>query len=71
MVGGLAIRMCTSDAPASRTIRTIFSEVVPRTIESSTRTTRLPFSTALLALCFSFTPMWRTASAGSMKVRPT
>ena len=58
-------------APASRTICTIFSEVVPRTIESSISTTRLPFSTALLALCFSFTPMWRMASVGSMKVRPT
>ena len=40
-------------APASRTICTIFGEVVPRTIESSTSTTRLPSSSARLALCFS------------------
>ena len=52
MVGGLAMRKCTSAAPASRTISTIFFEVVPRTMESSTSTTRLPSSMARLALCF-------------------
>ena len=65
------MRMCTSAAPASRTICTIFSDVVPRTIELSTSTTRLPASTSRLALCLSRTPMWRMASLGSMKVRPT
>src|SRR5665811_954661 len=35
------MRICTSAAPASRTIWTIFLEVVPRTIESSTKITRL------------------------------
>ena len=35
VVGGLAMRICTSLAPASRTILTIFFDVVPRTIESS------------------------------------
>ena len=33
--------MCTSRAPASYIMRTIFTEVVPRTIESSSSTTRL------------------------------
>ena len=47
MVGGLEMRMCTSAAPALRTISTIFTEVVPRTMESSTSTTRLPFSRAV------------------------
>ena len=32
--------MCTSAAPAWRTMETIFSDVVPRTMESSTRITR-------------------------------
>ena len=40
MVGGLEIRMWTSLAPACRTISTILIDVVPRTIESSTRMTR-------------------------------
>ena len=34
------MRMCTSLAPAALIIETIFWLVVPRTIESSTRTTR-------------------------------
>ena len=38
--------MCTSRAPAPRIISTILRDVVPRTIESSTTTTRLPFSTS-------------------------
>ena len=63
--------MCTSRAPAARTISTILRLVVPRTIESSTRITRLPASTDRLAECFSFTPRWRMWSVGSMKVRPT
>ena len=46
-------------APASRIIRTIFTEVVPRTIESSTSTMRLPAIMARLALCFSLTPSAR------------
>ena len=42
---GLEMRRCTSRAPAALSILTIFREVVPRTIESSTTTTRLPLST--------------------------
>jgi hypothetical protein len=56
VIGGLAMRMCTSRAPASRIICTIFTEVVPRTMESSTSTMRLPATTARLALCLSRTP---------------
>ena len=63
--------MCTSRAPAARTISTIFLLVVPRTMQSSTRMTRLPSSIGWLALCFSFTPRLRIWSVGSMKVRPT
>src|SRR5256886_13123315 len=40
-IGRQPIRTWTSRAPASRRIPTIFRIVVPRTIESSTRTTRL------------------------------
>ena len=71
VIGGLEIRMSTSKAPALRTISTIFTEVVPRTMESSTRTTRFPLRCAALALCLSRTPRWRIWSVGSMKVRPT
>lgn len=46
-MGGLEMRMCTSVAPASLSSRTILDDVVPRTIESSTTTTRLPFRTDL------------------------
>ena len=38
--------MCTSLAPASRSMRIILRLVVPRTMESSTTTTRLPFKTS-------------------------
>ena len=47
------MRKCTSLAPASRIMRTIFTEVVPRTRQSSISTMRLPATTARLALCFS------------------
>ncbi len=49
---------------------TILREVVPRTIESSTTTTRLPASTSRTGDSFSFTPKWRICCDGSMKVRP-
>ena len=64
------MRMCTSRAPAPRIISTILREVVPRTIESSTTTTRLPFSTSRTGDSFSFTPKWRICCDGSMNVRP-
>ena len=41
-VGGLAMRKCTSAAPASRIISLILRDVVPRTTLSSTNITRLP-----------------------------
>ena len=69
--GGLATRMCTSRAPASYIMRTIFTDVVPRTTLSSTSRMRLPCTTARLALCLSLTPSERIVCVGSMKVRPT
>ena len=71
MVGGELILMCTSVAPASRNIRMIFWLVVPRTIESSTTTTRLPSSTSLMAFNLTLTPKFLMDCCGSMKVRPT
>ena len=65
------MRKCTSAAPASRIIRTIFTEVVPRTRLSSTSTMRLPSIAARLAECFIRTPSSRTDWVGWMKVRPT
>ncbi len=70
-MGGLAMRKCTSRAPASRIMRTIFTEVVPRTRLSSTSTMRLPSTAARLAECFMRTPSSRTDCVGWMKVRPT
>src|SRR4051812_17352335 len=69
--GGALMRRCTSRAPASRIILTIFRDVVPRTMESSTTMTRLPRTTAGTGLSLSFTPKWRMDCEGSMKVRPT
>jgi len=70
-VGGDEMRRCTSAAPADRIIFTILRLVVPRTMESSTTTTRFPSSTRFRAFSFSFTPKWRMDWEGSMKVRPT
>ena len=70
-MGGALMRMCTSRAPASRSIFTILRLVVPRTIESSMTTTRLPRSTSRTGLSFRRTPKWRIDDCGSMNVRPT
>ncbi len=56
MTGGELILICTSLAPAILSISTIFLLVVPRTIESSIITTRLPFRILLSALSFIRTP---------------
>ena len=69
-VGGELMRMWTSVAPADRIMPTIFREVVPRTIESSTTTTRLPARTSRTGESLSFTPKCRICCEGSMKVRP-
>ena len=63
--------MCTSRAPACRIMATSLRLVVPRTIESSTTTTRLPVSTSRSAFSLTLTPKCRIELEGSMKVRPT
>src|SRR5438093_1277854 len=63
------MRTCTSLAPAARTILTIFRLVVPRTIESSTRMTRLPSRILLTGFSFTFTPKCRIDDCGWMKVK--
>ncbi len=65
------MRTCTSRAPAARIILTILRLVVPRTMESSMTTTRLPSRTSRFGLSFTLTPKWRMPCCGSMKVRPT
>ena len=65
------MRMWTSVAPASRSICTICFVVVPRTIESSTTTSRLPRIESGSGLSFSFTPRSRSDCDGWMNVRPT
>src|SRR6185436_10897972 len=52
--------MCTSAAPASRSIRTWARWVLPRTIESSTTTRRLPRTMCSRALSLSRMPSWRS-----------
>ena len=54
---------------APRNIVTSFIRVVPRMMESSTSTTRLPSSMPATALCLTLTPKCRIDWAGSMKVR--
>ena len=60
--------MCTSVAPARRSISTTRGVVVPRTIESSTTTTRLPSSTSRSGLNFRRTPRSRTCRASSHRL---
>ena len=71
MVGGQLIRTWTSVAPDALIIRTIFRLVVPRTIESSMRTTRWPSRMLRTGLSFTLTPKCRIDCCGSMNVRPT
>ena len=71
MIGGEVMRMCTSLAPALRSIATTRGVVVPRTIVSSTTTTRRPPSSSGSGLNFSSTPRSRRRWSGWMKVRPT
>ena len=52
-------------------MRTILRLVVPRTMESSISTTRLPSSSVRTGFSFSLTPKSRTLCSGSMNVRPT
>ena len=52
-------------------MRTIFFDVVPRTIESSTSTMRLPSTTSRTGFNLTLTPKWRIDCLGSMNVRPT
>ncbi len=51
--------------------RTSDEEVVPRTRESSTTTTRFPSSTSRTGLYLIRAPKSRSAWEGRMKVRPT
>ena len=63
--------MWTSRAPASRSIRTICRVVLPRTIESSTTTIRLPPTTSGIGLNFIRSPCLRSSCPGWMNVRAT
>ena len=65
------MRTWTSAAPASRSIATIARWVLPRTIESSTTTTRCPAITTRSGFRLSRMPRWRMVWLGWMNVRPT
>ena len=62
--------MWTSRAPAFRSCATTRGVVVPRTMLSSTTTTRLPRSTSGSGLSFSATLPLRWPWLGWMNVRP-
>ena len=68
--GGQLTRMCTSLAPASRRFTTRARAVVPRTIESSTTTTRFPATASLIRFSFTRTLKSRMSCVGWRKVRP-
>ena len=57
--------------PASRSMVTIARWVLPRTIESSTTTTRWPAITSRSGFSFSRMPRCRMVWLGWMNVRPT
>ena len=69
--GGLEMRTWTSAAPASRSIATSARCVLPRTMESSMTTRRLPSMTSRRGLSLRRMPSWRRDWVGSMKVLPT
>jgi hypothetical protein len=69
-MGGELTRMWISFAPARFNMRISFRLVVPRTMESSTRTTRLPLSASTTAAYFMRAPKSRMDCLGSIKVRP-
>ena len=70
MKGGADTRMWTSVAPASRSRAMIWLQVVPRTMESSTMTTRLPSTSLRRADSLMRTACSRLCWSGVMKVRP-
>ncbi len=65
------MRRWTSFAPASFSIATIWRVVLPRTIESSTTTIRLPATISGSGLNFIRRPCLRSSWPGWMKVRCT
>ena len=71
MKGGADTRMWTSFAPASRSRLVIWRQVVPRTMESSIITTRLPSTSLRKADSLMRTACSRLVWSGVMKVRPT
>ena len=64
------MRRWTSLAPASRSILVSCFCVVPRTIESSTTTRRLPATFSRSGLSFMRTARARRSWLGAMKLRP-
>ncbi len=70
MCGGQLTSTCTSLAPASLRLFTRALQVVPRTIESSTTITRLPFTSSSIRLSFTRTSKSRMSCEGWRKLRP-
>ena len=70
LMGGHDIRMWTSVAPAVRRVETRRRLVVPRTMESSTTTTRFPWTTPERTESFMSTLLLLSSATGMMNVRP-
>ncbi len=64
------MRRCTSAAPASRSMRMTERCVVPRTMESSTTTSRLPAMASVSGFSLRRTASARAPWSGAMKERP-
>ena len=69
-IGGHDDAMCTCFAPVSRTMRMISCAVLPRTIESSTSSTRRPSISRRTGESLKRMPRRRFSLPGMMKVRP-
>ena len=68
---GVAAEAVRSVAPASRSACMRRCEVVPRMMESSTTTIRLPATTCGMTASLESTLCWRFSLVGIIKVRPT
>ena len=68
--GGEEMRRCTSLAPARRIDATMRAQVVPRTMESSTSTTRFPSTAARRGVQLQGNGVLPLGLGGKIKLRP-
>ena len=69
MIGGQALRICTSFAPFSYRKSTVSRICVPRTMESSTNSSRFPWISSCTGICFIRAILSRSFWVAGMKLR--